>query len=121
MAPVLIGTGIGRELLRAAHQHAADRGFTALRLWVLRGNQRARRFYERAGYTWDGAIKEEDFDGVTVAEVRYHRPVSGAPAAHEDEPGASGAADAGVSAVGRTRAIGLNGGGCGGSMSGCES
>ncbi|HXT91170.1 MAG TPA: GNAT family N-acetyltransferase [Trebonia sp.] len=69
--PSLIGTGVGRELIHAVHQHAAARGFHTLHLWVLRDNARARRFYERAGYAPDGDTKEDDFAGAPVAEVRY--------------------------------------------------
>jgi len=69
--PSLIGTGVGRELIHAAHRHAAARGFRTMRLWVLRDNARARRFYERAGYAPDGGTKEDDFSGAPVTEVRY--------------------------------------------------
>jgi ribosomal protein S18 acetylase RimI-like enzyme len=71
--PVLIGSGVGRALLDAAHEHAAARGFRAVSLWVLRDNRRARRFYERAGYVWDGTVQDDDYDGRPVPEVRYHR------------------------------------------------
>ena len=30
-------------------------GYRSITLWVLRDNQRARRFYERAGFAPDGA------------------------------------------------------------------
>jgi len=80
--PSLIGTGVGRELIRAVHQHAAARGFHTLRLWVLRDNARARRFYERAGYAPDGDTKEDEFAGAPVTEVRYRITVAeGSPAA----------------------------------------
>lgn len=42
-------------------------------LWVLRGNVTARRFCERAGYASDGAVQSDDYDGVSVPEVRYRR------------------------------------------------
>ena len=48
-------------------------GFRAATLWVLRGNERARRFYERAGWTVDGARKDDVVAGVPVTEVRYRR------------------------------------------------
>ena len=38
---------------------------------MLEDNPRARRFYEREGWTLDGARKEDEFLGLTVAEVRY--------------------------------------------------
>jgi RimJ/RimL family protein N-acetyltransferase len=42
-------------------------------LWVLRDNERARRFYERAGWSFDGTEKEDVVAGATVTEVRYRR------------------------------------------------
>ena len=54
------------------------RGFTDAILWVLVGNQRARRFYEAAGWTCDGAEKSERVGAVggttaTIVETRYRR------------------------------------------------
>jgi RimJ/RimL family protein N-acetyltransferase len=40
-------------------------------LWVLDDNPRARRFYEREGWTLDGERKEDEYLGLRVAEVRY--------------------------------------------------
>jgi ribosomal protein S18 acetylase RimI-like enzyme len=71
--PSLIGSGIGRALMDTAHTHARTHGFTSIRLWVLRDNTRARRFYERAGYTPDGTAQTEPYDGVPIPEVRYER------------------------------------------------
>ncbi|GGL61159.1 N-acetyltransferase [Streptomyces fumigatiscleroticus] len=71
--PSLIGSGIGRTLLEAAHTHAPAEGFGSMLLWVLKDNTRARRFYERAGYVADGAVRTDDYDGVPVPEVRYRR------------------------------------------------
>lgn len=71
--PSLIGSGIGRTLMEAVHGHARERRFDLMLLWVLDGNSRARRFYERAGYVADGAVQTEDYDGVAVPEVRYRR------------------------------------------------
>lgn len=34
------------------------RGYRRIMLWVLRGNERAIRFYERAGFTLDGEEKQ---------------------------------------------------------------
>ncbi|MGC4805433.1 GNAT family N-acetyltransferase [Micromonospora sp. DT233] len=48
------GGGTSGRLLAAAREAMAGRGWTAYRLWVLRDNGRARRFYERAGLSPDG-------------------------------------------------------------------
>lgn len=43
-------------------------------LWVLAGNGRARRFYERQGWSADGATRLLDGWG-NPAEARYERPL----------------------------------------------
>lgn len=73
VTPDLIGTGIGRRLLDEAHARMRDEGFTDAVLWVLDGNERARRFYERAGYRPDGATRDDDYDGTALTELRYRR------------------------------------------------
>ncbi|MDJ0340855.1 GNAT family N-acetyltransferase [Streptomyces sp. H10-C2] len=71
--PDLIGTGAGRALVGAVLTRAADRGFRRVRLWVLADNAPARRFYEKAGFVRDGAEQLEDYDEVSLREVRYVR------------------------------------------------
>ena len=44
------GGGVGRALMEHAETWARQRGHTLLTLNVFAGNERARRFYERAGY-----------------------------------------------------------------------
>lgn len=44
------GRGVGRALMEHAETWASQRGLTLLTLNVFAGNERARRFYERAGY-----------------------------------------------------------------------
>ncbi|MFJ9825243.1 GNAT family N-acetyltransferase [Streptomyces sp. NPDC101160] len=78
--PSLIGSGIGRTLLEAVHAHAHADGFGLMLLWVLTDNTRARRFYEQAGYTADGAAQSDDYDGTSVPEVRYRRALQERPA-----------------------------------------
>ena len=41
-------------------------------LWVLEANSRARRFYEKCGFTFDGTQKEINIDKPLV-EMRYNR------------------------------------------------
>ncbi|MCX5387246.1 GNAT family N-acetyltransferase [Streptomyces sp. NBC_00083] len=71
--PDLIGQGVGRALLDAAHISAKAQGFDSVALWVLGGNERARRFYERAGYVADGAEQSDTYDEVVLTELRYTR------------------------------------------------
>lgn len=52
--PTRWGDGTARALLAAARDGLVARGWSDYRLWVLEANQRARRFYERAGLSPDG-------------------------------------------------------------------
>jgi L-amino acid N-acyltransferase YncA len=67
------GGGIGQALLREAARQCAAAGHPRMLLWVLKGNTRARRFYERAGFRADGAEEPFEADGALVPEVRYAR------------------------------------------------
>lgn len=75
LRPEWIGRGVGRTLIRDAVERANGRDWPALRLWVLEGNARARRFYERAGFAHDGGLEPFTADGVAVPEVRYALPL----------------------------------------------
>ena len=68
--PQAWGTGAAASLMREALAALRERYRTAI-LWVLEDNPRARRFYEREGWTLDGGRKEDEFLGLPVAEVRY--------------------------------------------------
>ncbi|MDX6408587.1 MAG: hypothetical protein QOE13_1658 [Gaiellaceae bacterium] len=65
------GTGIGRALIEAGEEELRRLGHENAILWVLDDNPRARRFYEIAGWSVDGAAREIRIFGFDVAEVRY--------------------------------------------------
>jgi L-amino acid N-acyltransferase YncA len=69
--PAVLGKGIGRELLAATTAALREAGFTRATLWVLEANASARRFYEKAGWIWDGAVSTHDFDCANEPVVRY--------------------------------------------------
>lgn len=71
--PELVGTGTGRALLTEVLERVSGAGFAEIRLWVLKENARARRFYEAAGFVFDGAEEPWEVDGAVVPEVRYAR------------------------------------------------
>ncbi|SCK44669.1 Acetyltransferase (GNAT) family protein [Streptomyces sp. WMMB 714] len=78
MRPEVVGTGVGRLLAGACLARAAASGAARILLWVIDGNARARRFYERAGFTRDTSGDAESLDGVAgtrVTVVRYARPL----------------------------------------------
>lgn len=50
--------------------------FKEVNLWVLHGNARGRRFYEREGFQTDSApVKEAHVGSVKLPEVRYWKSV----------------------------------------------
>ncbi|MGZ6545063.1 MAG: N-acetyltransferase family protein [Actinomycetota bacterium] len=71
LLPEVIGTGIGRELFARANNRLRDLGYVRATLWVLASNDRSRRFYERAGWWWDGSASEHRFDCANLPIVRY--------------------------------------------------
>jgi len=70
--PAWWSTGTGRALMDRVLDATSAARYLSVRLWVLRDNARARRFYERAGFAPDGATHTlEGLGGVT--EIRYQR------------------------------------------------
>lgn len=74
LAPWAWGRGAGLALLEVAVAEGATY------LWTLEGNARARRFYERHGWTCDGTLREVDLSPVApgtpptlLTEIRYRR------------------------------------------------
>jgi ribosomal protein S18 acetylase RimI-like enzyme len=64
------GTGVGASLLQRSVENAAAY------LWVLKGNARAIRFYEKNGFALDGVEKvQQAADGTPMNELRMSRPV----------------------------------------------
>jgi GNAT superfamily N-acetyltransferase len=73
--PEAWSTGAGRELILVAEDELAVH-YDEAALWVLEDNPRARRFYELAGWSLDGARKAEERWGVLAPEVRYRKRLS---------------------------------------------
>jgi GNAT superfamily N-acetyltransferase len=69
--PAVLRTGVGRELFEAVTAALRESGFTRATLWVLEANGSARRFYERAGWSWDGSVGTHMFDCANEPVVRY--------------------------------------------------
>jgi GNAT superfamily N-acetyltransferase len=65
------GSGAGPALMATAVGALRAEGFRDAILWVLEDNPRARRFYEREGWSRDGGSREGEHLGVRTAEVRY--------------------------------------------------
>lgn len=71
LAPELVGNGLGRRLLESAFEDLARVRCHWVVVWVLAKNERARRFYERAGMQLDGARRWEPFGDRAVPVLRY--------------------------------------------------
>ena len=67
------GTGVGRALLERVTDALRASGSRHAVLWVFEANDRARRFYEAAGWSPDGAHAEHRFDGGSRPVMRYAR------------------------------------------------
>ncbi len=65
--------GLGKTLLQRLETVLKTTGFDAATLWVLAGNEKARKFYEVCGWSLDGAEKTEQKDGMELNEVRYRK------------------------------------------------
>jgi ribosomal protein S18 acetylase RimI-like enzyme len=75
LAPEFWDQGLGKQMLAAAEQGLASMGFSSAYLAVYEANQRARSFYERNGWAFDGSRWEVDRHG-PVAQVRYAKDLS---------------------------------------------
>jgi GNAT superfamily N-acetyltransferase len=71
LEPDRVGTGLGRSLFEHAIADLRERGFSVVTLWVLETNERARRFYEVAGWRADGTETNERVDCEMRPTVRY--------------------------------------------------
>lgn len=52
--PAYMGQGAGSALLQAAEEGLRAMGYRTAFLYVLDTNEKARRFYEKQGYRWNG-------------------------------------------------------------------
>ena len=70
--PAFWSAGIGRQLWLAARQRILEAGYKSISLWVIAGNERAIRFYERAGFSAEiESRKQFELGGASLEEVRY--------------------------------------------------
>ncbi|WP_231332029.1 GNAT family N-acetyltransferase [Actinomadura graeca] len=69
--PEVWGAGVGRRLLAATTQAMRRADYRNASLWVLAANRRARRFYEAAGWHWDGTVVDDPSAGLALPKLRY--------------------------------------------------
>ncbi|WP_411081019.1 GNAT family N-acetyltransferase [Streptomyces sp. cmx-18-6] len=73
--PEVWGAGIGKRLMAAAVTALGQADYAHVVLWVLEGNERARRFYEAAGWHPDGTAVVDATGGAPLDKLRYGRPL----------------------------------------------
>ena len=71
LEPHAWGQGIARELMRNVLAAVPDG--SAVTLWVLGANERARHFYRRNGFTDEGVERLEEIGSRQHRQVRYRR------------------------------------------------
>jgi lincosamide nucleotidyltransferase A/C/D/E len=69
--PTAWGTPAGWAAFSAAVDHLHAHGFTELHLWMVKGNERAGRFYERAGWRPTGEERTVTTAAGSYVEVGY--------------------------------------------------
>ena len=77
--PEVAKTGVARRMLVRALDELRARGFRCAILWVLESNARARDFYERGGWCFDGGARTDALGRFVLHEVRYHLDLAGSP------------------------------------------
>lgn len=70
LAPRHYRKGFGGILFSWGVKELTNRGYEEATLWVLEENHNARSFYEKQGFSFDGAMKELTI-GKKLNEVRY--------------------------------------------------
>ncbi len=73
LLPDTQGKGYGRQLFDHAIGYLCMQDFKEGVLWTFEENARARRFYEKAGWGWDGTLRERERPGYVLRDVRYRK------------------------------------------------
>jgi GNAT superfamily N-acetyltransferase len=72
--PTAWGSGGAAALMSRCEEYLRDEGFPSAVLWVLRDNPRARGFYEKAGWAFNGRVSDFapiDSPWDSLPEVQY--------------------------------------------------
>lgn len=71
--PDLVGRGYGRALMTHCLAEARAAGHQEMVMWVLTGNERARRFYAAAGFRPDPRVEPAPFHDTGATKLRLRR------------------------------------------------
>ena len=69
--PEYIGKGYGKDLLDRGIEELQIMGFEYILLWVLEENNRARNFYEKYGFIYNGQHRNDNIGGKELTELMY--------------------------------------------------
>jgi GNAT superfamily N-acetyltransferase len=69
--PEAWGLGVGRALMAYGLAELRRLQLHPVLLWVMESNERARRFYAKAGFHADGVTHPYEIAGATLPELRY--------------------------------------------------
>ena len=67
--------GVGKTLMEAAMRELHNLGMSEATLWVLRDNSRARQFYEKLGWRWNGQHVADPYGDIELEALCYQRTV----------------------------------------------
>lgn len=73
LRPSCVGRGHGRALIQHCLADVASRGCGEMVMWVLRGNERAQRFYAAAGFAPDPRTDEVEYRDTGALKLRLVR------------------------------------------------
>ena len=73
--PEAWGLGVGHALMNFASGEFGRLGYRKAVVWVMEGNARAERFYERQGYVLDGARRPLGMAGIPGSLRRLSKPL----------------------------------------------
>lgn len=71
LLPEYMGKGYGKNLLEEVVEELKRLGYQNIFLWVLEDNIRARRFYEKQGFSLTEDFLDDNIGGKKLREVRY--------------------------------------------------
>ncbi|MEA4816953.1 MAG: GNAT family N-acetyltransferase [Lachnospiraceae bacterium] len=72
--PDFWGTDVTHKAFEFCINRLKERGFTKINIWVLEDNKRARKFYEKYGFVFDGSKQQVEL-GKPLTEIRYSKNV----------------------------------------------
>ncbi len=73
LRPEDVGLGYGRRLIQHCVAQGREQGFCEMTMWVLKGNERAQRFYGAAGFEADPRVSPVEFGETGALKLRMRR------------------------------------------------